>query len=118
MYGNVATLVSPAPNEICRSKPVMLQNARPRPVGTRGGCREGRGPCACPRHHAIPVGYNDVPPDDVPRTRTSTRPPHPLYPAPCPYRTEETLFPVLAGKNHQNTGPPSLIPFDLLSVGR
>src|SRR5260370_29208466 len=27
-------------------------------------------------------------------TRTSTRPPHPLHPAPCPYRTRDAHFPI------------------------
>ena len=27
----------------------MIENARPRPVGTRGGVEGMRGPCACPR---------------------------------------------------------------------
>jgi hypothetical protein len=35
-------------------------------VGTRGGRRDGRGPCACPRHYTCP-------PDRIP------------HPAPCPY---------------------------------
>src|SRR5216684_2271746 len=55
------------------------------PVGTRGGCGAGRGPCACPRGNAIQWG--SVRQDGRTPTRTSTRPPHPLHPAPCPYRT-------------------------------
>ncbi len=56
-----------------------------RPVGTRGGRRDGRGPCACPAGQTIQQGEvrhaGRIPP------RTGTRPPHPLHPSPCPYRT-------------------------------
>src|SRR6266851_4838505 len=55
------------------------------PVGTRGGCGAGWGPCACPGGNAIHWG--SVRQDGRTPTRTSTRPPHPHYPAPCPYRT-------------------------------
>ena len=34
----------------------MTGNVRLRPVGTRGGCGEGWGPCACPRGIAIRLG--------------------------------------------------------------
>src|SRR5712692_797769 len=56
-----------------------------RPVGTRGGCGAGRGPCAClvaTRSIGDCVEQTGRTP-----TRTSTRPPHPLHPTPCPYRT-------------------------------
>src|SRR5215469_57375 len=36
----------------------MTDDIRSRPVvGTRGGCGEGRGPCACPRGHGMHHGY-------------------------------------------------------------
>src|SRR5229473_6442781 len=44
----------------------------PRPVGTRGGCGAGWGPCACPRRYSIRWG--SVRQDGYTRTRTSTRP--------------------------------------------
>ena len=65
----------------------MNGNVRRRSVGTRGGCGEGWGPCACARANAIPLGFHDVPQDDMNPTRTSTRLPHPPHPAPCPYKT-------------------------------
>src|SRR5260370_6000723 len=55
------------------------------PVGTRGGCGAGWGPGACPGGNASP--WDSVRQDGRTPTRTSTRPPHPLHPAPCPYRT-------------------------------
>src|ERR1700680_2249513 len=100
----------------------MIGNVRSHPVGTRGGCEEGWGPCACPRGNRIRLG--SVRPDGHTPTRTSTRPPHPPNPAPCPYRTVGTLashcvritpfgrqnslgrghasFPILVGKIHQD----------------
>src|SRR6266849_3499965 len=36
---------------------------------------------------AIPPGVHADPLDHLTRTRTSTRPPHPPHPTPCPYRT-------------------------------
>src|SRR6266851_27702 len=36
---------------------------------------------------AIPPGVHADPLDQLTRTRTSTRPPHPPHPTPCPYRT-------------------------------
>src|SRR5260221_7822797 len=48
-------------------------------VGTRGGCGAGWG-------QGDPVGTAWSKQVRTP-TRTSTRPPHPLHPAPCPYRT-------------------------------
>jgi len=66
--------------------------ACPRPVGTRGGCGAGWGPCACPPRSSSRWGSlrqgGRIP------TRTSTRPPHPPYPAPCPYRTRDAHFPI------------------------
>ena len=64
----------------------MQQCAWPRPVGTRGGCGEGWGPCACPGGNAIRPG--SVRHEGRTATRTSTRPPHPPNPSPCPYRRE------------------------------
>src|SRR5947208_1965717 len=54
-------------------------------VGTRGGCGDGRGPCACPRHHMRRLG--SVRSTGRTPDRTSTRPPHPPHPSPCPYST-------------------------------
>src|SRR5260370_25231215 len=54
-------------------------------VGTKGGCGAGWGPSAClvaTRSSGACVEHKGRTP-----TRTSTRPPHPLHPAPCPYRT-------------------------------
>src|SRR5581483_280560 len=36
-------------------------------------------------------------------TRTSTRPPHPLHPAPCPYRTRDAGVPILSAFGRQNS---------------
>src|SRR6266446_8386199 len=66
--------------------------ACPRPVGTRGGCGAGWGPGACPPRSSIRWG--SVRQDGRTRTRTSTRPPHPLHPAPCPYRTRDAHVPI------------------------
>src|SRR5713226_6810851 len=55
------------------------------PVGTKGGCGAGWGPSAClvaTRSSGDCVEQTGRTP-----TRTSTRHPHPLHPAPCPYRT-------------------------------
>src|SRR5713226_6022983 len=54
-----------------------------RPVGTRGGCGAGG---------VLVLGATRSSGDCVEQTgrtptRTSTRPPHPLHPTPCPYRT-------------------------------
>src|SRR5690348_5593420 len=64
-----------------------------RPVGTGGGCRVGRGPCACPRRRKI--RWDFVARTGRSRTRTGTRPPHPFHLSPCPYRTEAafSVFP-------------------------
>ena len=43
---------------------------------------------------AIPPGSHADPLDHLTPTRTSTRPPHPLHPAPCPYRTQDAHFPI------------------------
>jgi hypothetical protein len=56
-----------------------------RPVGTRGGCGEGRGPGACPGGNTMRLG--SVRPTGLIPPRTSTRPPHPPHSTPCPYRT-------------------------------
>src|SRR5579859_2143447 len=62
--------------------------ASPHPVGTRGGCEEGWGPCACPRRYTSRL---DIARTDRTCTRTGTRPPHPLNTAPCPYRMGRLL---------------------------
>src|SRR5713101_5589373 len=64
-------------------------------VGTRGRCGEGRGPCACPGCHAIPLGFHDIP-GQSPSPQTSTRPPHPPHTAPCPYRKKEAFLAITA----------------------
>jgi hypothetical protein len=38
----------------------MIENVRFRLVGTRGGCGDGWGPCACPRRNVIPLGFREV----------------------------------------------------------
>jgi hypothetical protein len=118
----------PRPDDVCQPNGVIADSVRPRPVGTRGGCGDGRGPCACPADTAIRRG--SVRHDGRTSTRTSTRPPHPLHPAPCPYRTKGTQaspsgphsfvtihqdggghglsFPASGGKVHQET---TLFPF-------
>ncbi len=72
------------------------ETVRTRPVGTRGGCGAGWGPCACPRRSAIRWGSvrQDGRTRTRTRTRTSTRPPHPPYLTPCPYRTRDAHFPI------------------------
>src|SRR5581483_5494502 len=45
-----------------------------------------RGPCACPGWGGLALASDAMPTDRI-RPRTSTRPPHPPNPAPCPYRT-------------------------------
>src|SRR5947209_5603547 len=57
----------------------------PHLVGTGGGCEEGWGPCACPRAEATRWHYESR--TNRVATRTGTRPPHPLSPSLCPYRT-------------------------------
>src|SRR5436309_1878725 len=61
-------------------------------VGTRGGCRDGWGPGACPRQHMI--GLGSVRETGRTPARTSTRPlthtcppDRILHPSPCPYST-------------------------------
>jgi hypothetical protein len=91
LYGRL--VFGPVPRE---TRPAELHrpNAavrRPRPVGTRGRCGDGWGPCACPRGSAIRLG--SVRQDGHTPTRTSTRPPHPPNPAPCPYRRRPPIPP-------------------------
>ncbi len=76
------------PDELCQPNLVITRTVRPRSVGTRGGCGAGWGPCACPRHNTIRPGF--VRRSGHTPGRTSTRPPHPLHPAPCPYRRRPT----------------------------
>src|SRR5579859_2152280 len=66
------------------------------PVGTGGGCGDGRGPCACPRRNMIRLGF--IRPTACTPTRTGTRPPHPLHPSPCPYRTRPHIIPSFGRK--------------------
>src|SRR5229473_7243341 len=54
-----------------------------RPVGTRGGCGAGGVLVLV----ATRSSGDCVEQPGRPPTRTSTRPPHPRYPVPCPYRT-------------------------------
>src|SRR5579859_4253810 len=51
------------------------------------------------RGNTIRLGCLDI--NESPRTRTGTRPPHPLFPSPCPYRKAERSLLILIGKNHQ-----------------
>src|SRR5450755_2535364 len=63
------------------------ERGRPRPVGTRGGCRVGWGPGACPGDNAIRRGVL------MPRRMTYTRPGHapgPLIHPPFTSRLFET----------------------------
>src|SRR6266436_5735240 len=55
------------------------------PVGTRGGCGAGWGLVLV--LVATRASGDCVEQPGRTPTRTSTRPPHPLHPAPCPYRT-------------------------------
>src|SRR5579863_6306560 len=61
-------------------------------VGAGGGCEDGRGPCACPRYHTI--RWDGATQTNRTPTRTGTRPPHPLHPSPCPYRTRMFHSPI------------------------
>ncbi|SRR5216683_2759824 len=70
----------------------MIGNVCLRPVGTRGGCGAGWGPCACPG--GMTIGLGCVRPTGLIPTRTSTRPPHPPHSAPCPYRTGDAPSPM------------------------
>src|SRR5229473_6311901 len=70
----------------------MIGNVCLRPVGTRGGRGEGWGPCACPR--GMTSGLGSVRPTGLIPTRTSTRPPHPPHPTPCPYRMQDAPSPI------------------------
>src|SRR5258706_7963480 len=133
-----------ADHELYQPKEGIPENVPSRPVGTGGGCRDGRGPCAQyisnkrPSRFVILSETKDLArrteilrftQDDTPETasfdwqhvffemywalclscshhdacggsqtrmgprtppRTGTRPPHPLHPAPCPYRTPGT----------------------------
>jgi len=81
---------APVPNEFCRPNQVISRTFRPRSVGTGGGCGDGRGPGACPRRDAILMPH-EIRTHRL-ATRTGTRPPHPLNPSPCPYRTEAAFF--------------------------
>ncbi len=53
-------------------------NERSRPVGTRGGCEVGRGPCACPRGMKIRLGsvrqHGHTPNEDKHKAPSSTQP--------------------------------------------
>ena len=78
-----------------------------RPVGTRGGCGEGRGPRACPGADEIAsVWRRRQGPEPPPRT--STRPPHPYPSSPCPYRTRTPAPPLphSGGTIHHNEDAP------------
>src|SRR5712691_2777508 len=90
-------LVRPRPDELYQSNMGNDLNRPPRPVGTRGGCGVGWGPCACPRWDMIPLefrhkSWGKILEPQANRTlmRTSTRPPHPPTSTPCPYRTPGT----------------------------
>ena len=50
------------------------------------------------------LGLRDALPDDVPATRTSARPPHPLNPSHCPYRYTGTRIPVALLLGHLASG--------------
>src|SRR5579863_4582399 len=78
------------PDDLCQPNRRMAGYVRSRPVGTRGGRGDGWGPCACPGHNTIRWGF--VRQTGRLPTRTSTRPPHPPDPTPCPYRTEAGRF--------------------------
>jgi len=71
----------------------------PRPVGTRCGCGDGWGPCACPRGNTILLGLRDVPTGLGPQwdrtpTRTSARPPHPPNPASLSLQDDDGTLPL------------------------
>src|SRR6266849_2058865 len=78
------------PDEFFQSKRVIT------PIGTRasppfsrdnGRMRRWEGALCLSWGIAIPPGFHDDPLEHLTRTRTSTRPPHPPHPTPCPYRT-------------------------------
>src|SRR5581483_1603215 len=74
----------------------------PRPVGTRGGCGEGRGPGACPCCHAILLEVHAMPkglsPDEDKHQAPSSTQPHPLS-----LQDGATSFPHSVVKIHQET---------------
>src|SRR5713101_8331334 len=70
----------------------MIENARPRPVGTSGGVEWMRGPGACPGWGATFVLHGT--PTNRRATRTSTRPPPCPTSAPCPYRMGNAQDPI------------------------
>ena len=59
----------------------MTENIRSRPVGTRGGCGEGWGPCACPGGNTICQGFREAAwshSDEDKHKAPSSTPPRPL----------------------------------------
>ncbi len=80
----------------------MMANVRLRPVGTRGGCGAGWGPGACPG--GMTSGLGCMRPTGLLPTRTSTRPPHPPYSTPCPYRMQDAPSPIRLAKSIRRLG--------------
>jgi hypothetical protein len=96
-------------------------SVRARPVGTRGGCGDGRGPGACPRPHRVGMGRPMMSPiQDKHQAPVSTPPcplslqpddvPHPgqapgprIHPTPplVPTGWQTPPFPHLVGNIHQ-----------------
>ena len=59
----------------------MQQYVLPRPVGTRGGCGDGWGPCACPDGNTIRQGFREAAwshSDEDKHKAPSSTPPRPL----------------------------------------
>ncbi len=75
------------PNDFCQPNRGRIGKVCLRPVGTRGGRGEGWGPRACPA--GMTSGLGSVRSTGLIPTRTSTRPPHPPHPTPCPYRMQD-----------------------------
>src|SRR5712691_707878 len=76
-----------------------------------------RGPCACPGGTTIHLG--SVRQESRIPARTSTRPPHPPRPAPCPYRTPGATITLFNRQNSSGRGQPFFGHFPIrLSISR
>jgi TnsA endonuclease N terminal len=85
------------------------------PPGEAAAASLGWGPCACPpRQNGSPLLSKRT---GGPTERTGTRPPHPLHPTPCPYRTWLPFFFSPQGCRAFSGNPSALCPgrFDPLA---
>ena len=89
------------PNDLCQPNEVMTDNIRSRPVGTRGGCGEGRGPGACPRRNTILLGSVQIPLGDVDPDEDKHQAPSSTQPLPLSLQDAGALLlPDSVGKIH------------------